>query len=142
MAADSIPLIPSINAGLNATATLLLTAGFIAIRSGKKRAHGLCMTLAILVSALFLVGYVTDKILRGGVHTPFPGEGFWRTVYYTILITHIIAAAVILPLVLRTWWLARRERFETHRKWARVTWPLWMYVSVTGVLVYGFLYHW
>lgn len=142
MAADGAPILPTVNAFLNGTATVLLATGFVAIRSGRRRIHGLCMTSAILVSAVFLIGYVSDKVIRGGVHTPFAGEGLWRPVYYTMLLTHIVAAAVILPLVLRTWYLARKERFEHHRKWARVTWPLWMYVSVTGVLVYLFLYRW
>lgn len=98
------------------------------------------MTAAIFVSAVFLIGYVADKIIRGGVHTAFAGEGFWKAIYYTMLITHIVAAMVILPLVLWTWSRALKKDFSRHRRWAKFTFPLWYYVSVTGVLVYLFLY--
>ncbi len=133
---------PEINAGLNSLATLLLLAGFAAIRQEKKELHRKCMVSAFIVSALFLVFYVTHKIIVKGVHTPFQGEGFWQIFYYAMLVTHVILAMVVLPLILRTLWLAIKERFETHKKWARWTYPIWLYVSVTGVLVYFFLYQW
>ena len=121
---------------------LLLTAGFIAIKRGQKEMHRTCMLTALIVSALFLITYIVHKALRGGVHMTFEGEGFWRLIYYTLLISHIILAMVILPLVIRTFLLAIRGEFERHRSWARWTFPLWYYVSVTGVLVYLFLYVW
>ena len=134
--------IPPINAGLNAVATVLITLGFILIKQGKREAHRIVMLTAGVVSAVFLVGYVTHKILIHGVHTPFGGEGFIRTVYYTMLISHIILAISIAYLVPRTFLFAIKGDIETHKKWARFTFPIWYYVSVTGVLVYFFLYQW
>ena len=134
--------IPAINATLNAIATVLITAGFVLIKSGRKEAHRRVMLTAAVVSALFLVGYVTHKILIGGVHTPFGGEGAIRTVYYVMLVTHIILAIAIAWLVPRTFHFAIRGDFARHRAWARITFPIWLYVSVTGVLVYFFLYQW
>jgi putative membrane protein len=134
--------IPAFNASLNAVATVLIVAGYGLIRAKRVAAHRACMTTAIGVSAVFLVGYVTHKILVRGVHTPFGGEGAIRTVYVVMLVSHIILAMAIVPLVLRTFFLARRGDFVRHRKWARVTFPIWLYVSVTGVLVYLFLYVW
>ena len=134
--------LPALNASLNATAVVFLTVGFWLIKTGRRTAHRNAMISALVVSAFFLFFYVLDKILKGGVHTEFGGEGAWRTVYYTMLITHVILAMVILPLVFRTLFLAVKGRYEDHRRWARVTYPVWYYVSVTGVLIYFFLYHW
>lgn len=134
--------LPALNASLNAAATVCLTAGFLLIKRGRKQAHRNAMVSALVLSALFLFFYVLDKILKGGVHTAFEGEGLWRPVYYAMLITHVILAMVILPLVFRTLYLAIKGRFEAHRRWARVTYPIWYYVSVTGVLIYLFLYQW
>ena len=134
--------IPALNATLNSIATVLLTAGFIFIRRKQVAAHRFCMQGAFLVSAIFLIGYVTHKILIHGVHTPFGGTGLIKTLYYMMLTTHIILAMVIVPLILRTITLARRGDFLRHRAWARWTFPLWYYVSVTGVLVYFSLYQW
>lgn len=134
--------LPALNAALNGSAAIFLTAGFLFIRLGKKKAHRNCMVIAIVVSAVFLFFYVLDKYLKGGVHTEFAGEGFWRPLYYVMLITHVILAMVILPLIFRTLYLAIKERYDSHRKWARITYPIWYYVSVTGVLIYFFLYHW
>ena len=134
--------IPALNATLNAVATVLITAGFVLIKSGRKEAHRRVMLTAAVVSALFLVGYVTHKILIRGVHTPFGGEGAIRTVYYVMLVTHIILAIAIAWLVPRTFLFAIRGDFARHRAWARITFPIWLYVSVTGVLVYFFLYIW
>ncbi len=134
--------IPALNATLNSISTVLLTAGYAFIRRKQIAAHRFCMQGAFLVSAVFLVGYVTHKILIRGVHTPFGGVGAIRTVYYAMLVSHIILAMAIVPLVLRTITLARRGDFERHRRWSRWTFPLWYYVSVTGVLVYLFLYQW
>lgn len=134
--------LPALNAGLNGLATLLLTAGFVAIRSRRIALHQRCMKGAVVVSAVFLITYVLHKVLVRGVHTPFGGVGTIRTVYYAMLLSHIVLAIVIVPLVLRTVTLALRGDFERHRRWARWTFPLWYYVSVTGVLVYFFLYRW
>ena len=141
--------IPAINASLNALATLLISVGFILIKTGRKTAHRFAMISAGVVSAVFLVGYVGHKILKGmaagageAVHTQFGGEGPIRTVYYVMLITHVILAIAIAYLVPRTFALAFKGEFERHKKWARIVFPIWLYVSVTGVLVYFFLYQW
>lgn len=145
--------IPALNAALNALATALMTVGFIRIRAALASAdpearaqhiasHRSCMLAAGAVSAVFLVGYVTHKILVRGVHTQFGGEGAIAWVYYIMLITHIVLAMAIAYLVPRTFWLALRGDFARHRRWARWTFPIWYYVSVTGVLVYFFLYRW
>jgi putative membrane protein len=138
----SINDIPALNACLNAIATVLMTLGFFFIRRGDKVTHRKMMLSAGVVSAIFLVGYVGHKILVKGVHTPFGGEGFIRSFYYAMLISHIILAIAIAYLVPRTFWLAIKGDFERHKKWARWTFPIWFYVSVTGVLVYLFLYQW
>ncbi len=134
--------IPALNATLNGLATVLITAGFILIKSGRKEAHRKVMLSAAVVSALFLVGYVTHKILIHGVHTPFGGTGAIRTVYYVMLVTHIILAMSIAYLVPRTFLFAIRGDFVRHKAWAKWTFPIWYYVSVTGVLVYFSLYQW
>jgi len=134
--------LPALNAGLNATATLLLVAGFLFIKAERKIAHRNCMAGAFLVSCVFLVTYVLHKILVHGVHTPFAGQGIWRAIYYPMLASHVILAMVIVPLILVTMTHAIRARYDRHRAWARWTFPLWLYVSVTGVLVYFMLYQW
>ncbi len=134
--------IPALNASLNAVATVLLTIGFVLIKQGKREAHRKVMLTACVVSAVFLVGYVTHKVLIRGVHTPFGGEGPIRTVYYTMLISHIILAISIAYLVPRTFAFAIKGNYERHKAWAKWTFPIWYYVSVTGVLVYFFLYRW
>jgi uncharacterized membrane protein YozB (DUF420 family) len=134
--------IPALNAALNALATVCLTLGFIFIKRGAKEAHRKAMLSACGVSAVFLVGYVAHKILVRGVHTPFGGEGAIRTVYFAMLITHIILATAIAWLVPRTFLLAIKGDLERHKAWAKWTFPIWYYVSVTGVLVYFFLYQW
>lgn len=138
----SVSDLPAVNASLNGLATILLTAGFILIKQGRMAAHRTCMVSAFGVSAVFLVTYVLHKILVRGVHTPFGGEGAIRTVYYVMLFSHIILAIVIVPLVLITLTHAVKGRLIVHRQWARWTFPIWYYVSVTGVLVYFFLYQW
>lgn len=138
----SVSDLPALNASLNALATVFLTLGFIFIKRGQKIAHRNCMIAAVTTSAIFLVFYVLHKILVRGVHTPFGGEGFIRTAYYVMLISHILLAMAIVPLVLVTLNRGLKERWEHHKKIARWTWPIWMYVSVTGVLVYFMLYQW
>ena len=134
--------IPAINASLNALATVLISVGFYFIRRKAVSAHRASMLAAGVVSAVFLVGYVGHKILVRGVHTPFGGEGLIRGVYYAMLISHILLAISIAYLVPRTFYLALSGQIERHRAWARWTFPIWFYVSVTGVLVYFFLYQW
>lgn len=134
--------IPALNASLNALATVLIVAGITAIKLKKESAHRFLMGASIVVSAVFLVGYVYHKYAVQGVHTPFSGEGAIRYIYYTMLISHIILAATIPFLVIRTAYLGIKDRRELHKKWARITYPIWLYVSVTGVLVYFFLYVW
>lgn len=134
--------LPTVNACLNGVATVLLMAGFLCIKAERERAHRACMLSAFAVSVVFLFFYVLHKWLVQGVHTPFGGQGIWRGIYYTMLISHIILAIAIVPLVLTTITLAIKGNRERHRKWARWTFPIWYYVSVTGVLIYAFLYHW
>jgi uncharacterized membrane protein YozB (DUF420 family) len=142
--------IPAINATLNGTATVLISIGFILIKTGHREAHRKVMTTAMVVSALFLVGYVTHKVLKGiaahstgqAIHTEFGGVGFIRNVYYVMLISHIFLAICIAFLVPRTFLFAIQGNFERHKAWAKWTFPIWYYVSVTGVLVYFSLYQW
>jgi putative membrane protein len=145
--------IPAFNAGLNALATVLITAGFVQIKAAQRApapaeraarilTHRKLMLAAGFVSAVFLVGYVSHKILVRGVHTPFGGTGAIAKVYYVMLISHILLAMSIAFLVPRTFALALQGKIERHRAWARWTYPIWYYVSVKGVLVYFFLYQW
>ena len=134
--------LPTINAILNGVATLLLTAGFICIKTKREKAHRACMISAFTVSIVFLFFYVLHKWLVQWVHTPFSGEGAWRIFYYAMLFSHIVLAILIVPLVLITLTLAINDKREQHRAWARWTFPIWYYVSITGVLVYCFLYQW
>jgi len=134
--------IPPVNATLNATATVLITLGFIFIKTGRILWHRRVMMTAMVVSALFLTGYVTYHGLQHGFHTEFGGKGAIRTVYLVILWTHIPLAALIAFLVPRTFLFAIRGDFVRHKAWAKWTFPIWYYVSVTGVLVYFFLYRW
>jgi putative membrane protein len=138
----SVSDLPAVNAGLNGLATVLLTAGFLLIKQGRMAAHRTCMLSAFGVSVIFLITYVVHKILVRGVHTPIGAEGAVRTVYLVMLFSHIILAMAIVPLVLVTLWHAFAGRLTTHRLWARWTYPIWYYVSVTGVLIYFFLYRW
>ncbi len=131
--------LPAVNACLNSTSAVLLTAGYIFIKRGNKRAHRNCMIAAFLTSTIFLTCYLIYHYFEG--RTDFKGEGWIRPVYFTILFTHTILAMVIVPLILMTFHRAIKERFELHKKIARWTWPLWMYVSVTGVVIYLLLYH-
>jgi uncharacterized membrane protein YozB (DUF420 family) len=134
--------IPPIEASLNGLATLLITAGFIFIKRGDRAAHRACMLSAAVASALFLGFYLAYHAMMRSAHAPFGGTGAVRWVYLAILWTHIPLAALIAFLVPRTFAFALKGDFERHRAWARVTFPIWYYVSVTGVLVYFFLYRW
>jgi len=127
-----------LNAALNATSALLLAAGYAAIRTGRREAHRRFMLAACTSSTLFLVSYLVYHFQVGSVR--FTGQGPIRTVYFVILITHTVLAVAIVPLVLVTLTRALRERFDAHRRIARLTLPLWAYVSVTGVVIYWMLY--
>ncbi|MBI3996100.1 MAG: DUF420 domain-containing protein [Candidatus Omnitrophica bacterium] len=129
---------PSLNAVLNATSAILLMAGALCIKAGRIGAHRACMLAACATSTLFLISYVAYHAQAGSVH--FRGTGWTRPAYFTILISHTILAVVIVPLAARTLFLAARERFADHRAMARWTLPVWLYVSVTGVVVYLMLY--
>jgi len=130
--------LPALNAFLNLTSAVLLTIGWYFIKKRRIDAHKRCMVAALIVSLAFLTSYLIYHYQVGSV--PFGGQGWIRPVYFSILITHIILAIVILPMVLRTAYLGFRARFDKHVPIARWTFPLWMYVSVTGVVVYLMLY--
>jgi uncharacterized membrane protein YozB (DUF420 family) len=130
--------LPALNATLNAIAAALLVTGYILIRRGRIEQHRRVMLAAFFTSALFLVSYVIYHANAGS--RPFTGQGPIRLLYFTILITHVILAAAILPMALITLNHALRSRFERHVPIARWTLPIWLYVSVTGVLVYLMLY--
>ena len=130
--------LPAVNATLNGASALLLLAGFGCIRAQRVTAHKLCMTAAFAASTLFLASYLTYHAHVGSVR--FPGHGAARAVYLAILGSHTLLAVAIVPLVLRTLYVALRGRFAAHRAIARWTLPLWLYVSVTGVIIYWMLY--
>jgi len=130
--------LPPVNASLNALSALLLLAGWRAIRAGDRERHRTLVLSALGASALFLVGYLT-RVALTGTHR-FPGTGALKGAYLVLLGSHTLLAAVALPLILRALWLAWKGRFAEHRRIARVTFPVWLYVSVTGVLVYFMLY--
>lgn len=132
--------LPALNASLNGLATLLLGAGYVAIRRGKKVLHKRLMIAALVASALFLSCYLVYHAHVGS--RPFPELGWIKTLYLWILFPHIILAVVMVPMILKTFWHAFREDWEKHKKIARLTFPIWMYVSVTGVLIYAMLYQW
>ena len=130
--------LPALNATLNSISAMLLAFGFYFIKQKQIARHKLCMTLALVTSAMFLASYLVYHFQVGSV--PFTKEGPIRYVYFTILITHIILAIAILPMIIMTFLRAWKNDFKRHRAIAKWTWPLWMYVSVTGVIVYVMLY--
>ncbi len=127
------------NATLNATSALFILFGFVAVRSKRIKLHRALMVTALIASTLFLISYLYYHSQVGSVK--FQGQGLIRPVYFTILITHTSLAVAILPLVLVTVYRALREDFACHRHIARWTFPIWLYVSVTGIIVYTMLYH-
>jgi uncharacterized membrane protein YozB (DUF420 family) len=131
--------LPAVNATLNTLSAVLLCAGYGFIRRKNIVAHRACMVSALAASTLFLAGYLTYHHYHGS--TRFAGQGLARPVYFAILITHTVMAAAIVPMVLVTVTRALRERFDAHRRIARWTLPVWLYVSVTGVVIYLMLYH-
>ena len=130
--------LPALNASLNAASAVLLCAGYVFIRRKRVAAHRACMLLALLTSALFLASYLTYHYHAGSV--PYRGSGWTRPVYFTLLISHTILAVAVVPLALITVARAARGRFDRHVKIARLTLPIWIYVSVTGVVIYWMLY--
>ena len=132
-------IFPVLNAGLNATSAVLIVTGIGLIRSGRRQAHRGVMIAAVVSSSLFLASYLYYHYHVGSVR--FTGHGWIRPVYFGILITHTILAATVVPLVITTLVRALRERFDRHRAIARWTYPIWLYVSVTGVVIYLMLYH-
>jgi uncharacterized membrane protein YozB (DUF420 family) len=131
--------LPAVNACLNGLSAFSLGLGYWFVRQRRLVAHRNCMIAAVSFSVLFLVSYITYHCLGPGV-TRFRDPAWFRPVYLFILLTHTVLATAILPMVMVTLYYAWRQRFERHRAIARWTWPIWMYVSVTGVLIYLFLY--
>ena len=131
--------IPTLNACLNGISTLLLIAGFVFIRKGDKQSHQKCMIAAVCTSTLFLAGYLYYHFNTEAV-TRFTDPQWFRPIYLAILISHTILAVAVPPLVIATLILAIKGNFSSHKKIARWTWPIWMYVSITGVLIYLLLY--
>jgi len=135
---EYISYLPHLNACLNGTSAILLFSGYRFIRKGNVVAHRACQVSALIVSILFLVSYLTYHYHHGT--TRFQGTGLARPLYFTILTSHTILAIVIVPLVAITLYRALRRDFTRHRRIARITFPLWLYVSITGVIVYLMLY--
>jgi len=138
-AASGIHPLATVNAVLNSAAAVLLVAGWVFIRWGRWRAHRAAMVAAFATSAIFLVSYLVYHYLEGS--RKYAGPESLRFVYYTILLTHVVLAAAVPVLALRMFFLAWRGRWEAHRRLGRVTMPVWLYVSVTGVVIYAMLYH-
>jgi uncharacterized membrane protein YozB (DUF420 family) len=134
----SIGLLPHLNATLNFTSAIFLVSGYLLIRRGHESAHKRCMIAALSCSVAFLTSYVVYHLHAGS--RPFEGVGPIRVIYFAILITHVVLAAVIVPLVIMTATRGLRSQFDRHVRIARWTLPLWLYVSVTGVIVYVMLY--
>ncbi len=134
----SITDLPALNASLNAVSALFLILGYFFIRTKQVNRHRAAMLAAFSTSILFLISYLVYHYHVGS--KPFPGQGWIRSVYFMILISHVVLAATIAPLALATLNLAWKERFQTHRRLARWTLPLWLYVSLTGIVVYLMLY--
>lgn len=132
-----LSFMPGVNAVLNATSATFLLFGLAAIRNGRRELHKRLMVSAFAASAVFLIGYVFYHYAHGD--TPFQGEGVTRAIYFAVLITHVLLSIVMLPMILGTFFLAARERFSAHKKLARWTLPIWLYVSVTGVVIYFML---
>jgi len=140
MIAEQYAFLPALNASLNGTSAVLLLTGRVLIAKGRIAAHRACMIGAVLASLLFLGCYLYFHSKVGNIR--FLGEGWSRPVYFSILISHTILAAAIVPLAVITVSRGLRARYDKHRTIARWTWPLWMYVSITGVIVYFMLYQW
>ncbi len=136
---DVLSLLPPLNALLNLASTVLLVTGYRLIKAGRKTGHKRCMLAATGLSILFLLSYLTYHGIHGTTY--FPHGGWLKGIYLSILWTHMPLAATVPVLVVATIRHAMKERWEAHKKWARRIFPIWMYVSVTGVIIYGMLYH-
>jgi len=135
----SLSDLPAVNASLNALSAVFLTMGFVFIKRQRQAAHRNCMITACCTSLLFLTCYVIYHAHAG--RTVFKNPEWFRPIYLTLLLTHTVLAVTIVPMVIVTLSRALRQRFDRHKQIARWTWPIWMYVSVTGVLIYFLLYH-
>ena len=138
----NVSQLPMVNASLNGVSACLIVTGLWLIHRGRQKAHVACMVAALVTSALFLASYLTYHYLSHGLVTRFTTPGWPKAVYYFILFTHIPLAALTLPLVAMTVVPAVQHRFDRHKRMAKWTVPVWLYVSVTGVLVYLMLYVW
>ena len=136
---EAIPYLPHFQALLNTAATLMLSAGYYFIRQRQRERHRNCMIAALVISSVFMVSYLTYHAAVG--YMPFTGQGMIRPFYFTLLASHVILAAVIVPLVLTTVYFALRGNFTRHPRIARWTLPLWLYVSVSGVVIYLLGFH-
>ncbi len=135
----SLSSLPTLNAILNGCATILLIAGYIAIKKGNRILHRNLMVTALLASAAFLTSYLIFHAQVASVK--YPLHDWTRPVYFVILIPHIILAAAMVPGILALVWFAIRKQFDRHKKVAKIVWPVWIYVSITGVVIYWMLYH-
>ena len=129
---------PALNAALNATCAVFLVAGYVAFRRGDVPLHRNCMIAAVGASTIFLASYLARYAMTG-THR-YPGDGLDKAVYLAVLLSHMVLAALVVPLVLRALYLAYRKRYDEHRRVTRWLWPIWMYVSLTGIVVYLMLY--
>jgi putative membrane protein len=136
----SIEELPVLNAALNACATVFLILGIVFIKSGRKRGHIICMSTALIFSAAFLASYLVYHFNVG--HVRFAGTGLVRTIYFSILFTHLPLAIINLPMIIMTVVPALRSRYDKHKRMAKFTFPIWLYVSVTGVIIYFMCYQW
>jgi putative membrane protein len=134
---EIISSLPAVNAGLNGLSSILLSLGFRAIKRGNRILHMRFMISGLISSGLFLISYIVYHTFHGD--TPFEGQGLIRPVYFFILITHIVLSAVVVPMVLTSLYFAVTKKFSTHKKIARFTFPVWLYVSITGVLIFVLL---
>lgn len=141
---DPLQIFPHLNALLNASSGVFLICGFVFILKKRIHAHRFCMLSASIISALFLVSYLSHHALRtyyfGLGPTRFAGDGLSRPIYFTILTSHTVLAAILGPFVVATLYRALKGRFDAHRRLARLVYPVWLYVSITGVIVYLMLY--
>lgn len=135
--AGSVAFLPALNAACNAVTTILIVLGLSAIGRSDREVHRRRMLSAFATSTLFLIGYIVYHALHG--ETKFPGQGFVRPVYFTILISHIVLSAITLPMILTTFWFALSNQLVRHVKLARWTYPIWLYVSITGVVIFFML---
>lgn len=138
--------LPAVNASLNALATVLLLTGYVLIKRGRRNAHATAMVSAFATSVVFLICYLVYHYelhhYTGQSGKKFGGTGLIRPIYFTILISHVILAVPVAVMALMTIWRAWRQNWPAHKRLARITFPIWVYVSVTGVIIYGLLYHW